>query len=398
MAIIRAPLKTDRSGKCSRWRVILYNPATHKQEWHTVRGSEAAAKAFQREQETRVTKGTYIAKAERRTFAEVAEMFMAERAARNRRSGTVTGYRSVLKRYLVPEFGPHEVGTIRRQDIAEHFTRMREEGATVQTVNRALRTLKAVLFFALERELIERNVCSRFRPFEGGKDEPHVRRGAFSEEELRALLAAPAEPRARLLVKLLVLTGLRPGEAYALEWGDLDLEAGCLHVRRSWDGKRFNAPKTRAGERTVPLDGRLVEDLRTEQRTGDGTGLVFGTRSGKALSASNVRRDIWLPLLAKAGLPYRDLYSLRATFATLARASGEAAFNVSRTMGHSRSLLVDQVYARTLQSGLASVATAVASRVLGEQPKLRVIEGGARDVRESLDGATPTGSKNVASA
>ena len=30
MAIVRAPLKTDTAGKCTRWRVILYNPTTHK--------------------------------------------------------------------------------------------------------------------------------------------------------------------------------------------------------------------------------------------------------------------------------------------------------------------------------------------------------------------------------
>jgi hypothetical protein len=39
MAIVKAPLKTDAAGKCSRWRVILYNTATHKQEWHTIAGT-----------------------------------------------------------------------------------------------------------------------------------------------------------------------------------------------------------------------------------------------------------------------------------------------------------------------------------------------------------------------
>jgi hypothetical protein len=49
---------------------------------------------------------------------------------------------------------------------------------------------------------------------------------------------------------------------------------------------------------------------------------------------------------------------------------------VSRIIGHSRSTLVDQVYAGTLQSGLASVASAVAAHVLDEeQPNLRLIEG-----------------------
>jgi len=144
-------------------------------------------------------------------------------------------------------------------------------------------------------------------------------------------------------------------------------------------------PKTAAGDRSVPFAGWLVEQLRACR--GDRThGLVFASRNGTPLNPWNVRRDIWLPLIKRAGVPHQDMYSLRTTFATLARASGEAAFNVSRMIGHSRSTLVDQVYAKTLQSGLASVASAVAARVLDERPpKLRVIEGGARDVRESLE-------------
>lgn len=55
--------------------------------------------------------------------------------------------------------------------------------------------------------------------------------------------------------------------------------------------------------------------------------------------------------------------------------------------GHSRSTLVDQVYAHSLQSGMASVKERVTSRALGEQPKLRVIDGGRPDVRELLETA-----------
>ncbi len=65
--------------------------------------------------------------------------------------------------------------------------------------------------------------------------------------------------------------------------------------------------------------------------------------------------------------------------------AGESAFNVAHAMGHSRSTLVDQVYAHSLQSGMASVAERVIARALGEHPKLRVIDGGAPDVGRSLD-------------
>jgi hypothetical protein len=57
-------------------------------------------------------------------------------------------------------------------------------------------------------------------------------------------------------------------------------------------------------------------------------------------------------------------------------------------MGHTRSALVDQVYAHSMQSGMASVPESVTARALGTKPQLRVIEGGARDVRQPLDDGT----------
>ena len=50
MAIVKAPLKTDSAGKCSRWRVIIFNPGT--QEWHTINGTRRDAEAFERQQKT----------------------------------------------------------------------------------------------------------------------------------------------------------------------------------------------------------------------------------------------------------------------------------------------------------------------------------------------------------
>jgi integrase len=386
MAIIRAPLKSDPASKCTRWRVILYNPVTHKQEWHTVNGTRRDAEGFERAQKTRLASGVYIAKAERRTFAEVAAMFLAECKARARRTSTIVCYRTVLDCHLLPAFGLREVGSIRRADIAAHFDAMREKGATAQTVNRTLRTLKAVLFFALERELVERNVCQRFRPYEGAKAERHVSRDAFTEAELQALLEA-ARPHERALIGLLGLTGLRPGEAYALDWSAVDLAAGALRVVRSWDhrGRKFVEPKTAAGVRVVPLSGWLVAELTAHKARSDGAGLVFPTRTGGAMNPANVRNYIWRPLKGRARVRDLDLYSLRHTFASLGRTAGESAFNVARMMGHSRSTLVDQVYAHSMQSGMASVAENVTARALGVKPQLRVIEGGARDVRQPLD-------------
>jgi len=206
---------------------------------------------------------------------------------------------------------------------------------------------------------------------------------------VRALLAA-ARPQDRALIGLLVLTGMRPGEAYALRHADLDLASGNARITRSWDHRSgtFVAPKTKAGNRTVPLSGWLVEALQAHQGlTGRARDeLVFATETGRPMNPSNARRDIWTKLVARAGVRALDMYSLRHTFASLGRTAGEAAFNVAAVMGHSRSHLVDQVYAHSLQSGMASVAERVTARALGEQPKLRVVDNKTPpDIRQPLD-------------
>src|SRR6185503_8770098 len=98
---------------------------------------------------------------------------------------------------------------------------------------------------------------------------------------------------------------------------------GSLHVCRSWGDRETQAvaPKTPKGVRTVGLPRDLIRELSELQvRTGsDGEQLVFGTRSGQPLNGSNVLNRWWYPTLAKAGVRRLDLYSLRRTFASLAR-------------------------------------------------------------------------------
>lgn len=67
---------------------------------------------------------------------------------------------------------------------------------------------------------------------------------------------------------------------------------------------------------------------------------VFPSEAGTPLNEANVRKRVWIPLLTRAKVRYRDLYSLRWTFVSLARASGEVAFNVSRVIGHAHSTIV----------------------------------------------------------
>jgi hypothetical protein len=79
---------------------------------------------------------------------------------------------------------------------------------------------------------------------------------------------------------------------------------------------------------------------------------------------------------------------------------GEEALNVARAMSHSRSRIVDDVYAHSLPSGMARVAERVTARTLREQPKLRLAsstERDERDVRRWLNVSPKTPDEEVAS-
>jgi len=81
----------------------------------------------------------------------------------------------------------------------------------------------------------------------------------------------------RALWATALYAGLRRAELRGLEWADVDLDAGVIHVRRSIDALgEVIRPKSKAGERTVPIP-RLLRGHLLEQKLRNRTaGYVFG--------------------------------------------------------------------------------------------------------------------------
>jgi integrase len=323
----------------------------------------------------------------------------------------------------LPPLGPRDIRNSRRGDMRAHFSALRKTGCTVSQVNKSIKTAKAIFTYAFDSEYVTTNIMQRYPKLQRVEGEPKANRGVFTEAELKAIFAT-ATPFELRLFGTLSISGPRPGEIYALDWSavHLDVEKPYFRIERTWCSKgfRFYPPKTEAGRRTVPVSAWLASILR-EHRAGSGdVGLVFPSAAGTPLNKANVRKRVWIPLLNRAHVRYRDMYSLRWTFVSLARASGEAAFNVSRIIGHARSTIVDTIYAHTVESALSRVSESVAERIgltpptrpvppdpppaPRKAPKLRVINGGGRraenqrDGRRSVDDAEGEGAENKTSA
>jgi integrase len=158
------------------------------------------------------------------------------------------------------------------------------------------------------------------------RGKPHI----YSDEEIGALMMEAAKLKSpegmkplnlRTVIGLLAATGLRPGEAAALEIGDVDLQVGVLSVRESKFGK----------SRQVPIHPSTVAALKHYARQRDqivrhhGGSRFFLSDRGTALNLRTVQK--WFREISKAcglrkgtdGHRYGRgprLQDLRHTFAT----------------------------------------------------------------------------------
>ena len=107
-----------------------------------------------------------------------------------------------------------------------------------------------------------------------------------------------AEPASRCnytpLLRTALFTGLRLGELLGLQWQDVDLREGVLHVRRQHTRLgEYAPPKTKAAVRRIPLSEemtRALAALRLHSRYSDDDDPVFAGRTGKPLKHRNATR------------------------------------------------------------------------------------------------------------
>jgi integrase len=205
------------------------------------------------------------------------------------------------------------------------------------TAARAYRLLHSVYVTAVEDDLVSLNPC-RIKGASAGKP---AERPVLSIPEVKDL-ALEVPDRYEALVHLLVWSGLRIGEAAALQRRDLDLAPGyaSLSVReRVYPVKGvhdIDTPKSRAGVRTIAIPRMLADQLEghMEQFTDeDQTSLVFTTTNG-----GNIRTTYFQMLrraLNRIGRPDVRPHDLRHTGMTLAAEAGASLGELKHRLGQS---------------------------------------------------------------
>ena len=159
-----------------------------------------------------------------------------------------------------------------------------------------------------------------------------------------------------------------------LKWGDVDLEAGTLQVRRTLTtvkgGPVLSAPKTKGSRRTVKLSPTVLEALRSHlnrqlreiDQAGDlwrENGLIFASEAGEPLDRRYITTHRFKPLLKYAGLPQIRFRDLRHTCATLLLSKNVNPRVVSEMLGHASIAIILDTYSHVLPNMQSEAAKAM---------------------------------------
>lgn len=239
------------------------------------------------------------------------------------------------------------------------------------------RFISTVLSTAVKWQIIFSNPCERVQP----PKVPHKEAKYLDEQQAAHLLQAldHAPEQYRVMVTVLLYTGLRRGELCGLEWKDIDFQQGLLNVRRSslylpGKGVFTDETKNQSSERVLKLNDSVLRLLRQHQITqnknrlqyGDQwqeSGRIFTTWNGTPIHPTTFSR--WFADFAKRhDLPPITAHSLRHTNATLLIATGVNIKTVSAHLGHSNVSTTGNIYAHAIQSAEAAAADALQDRIL----------------------------------
>ncbi len=256
-----------------------------------------------------------------------------------------------------------------RFPLEDLFTPL-EKRLSSRTVLHHHRVLSDIMQQAVYDELILVNPVSRVRAPRVEQKEARY----LDEKQAMDLLVKVNEKADKpfdVLIPLLILTGMRRGEACGLEWRDIDFDKNLIHIMRSSlylpeKGVFESTPKTISSKRVIHIDEDLNALLQGHKKWQEAqaaklgsewedSGRVITTDYGKPINPGTVTKWFY-NFIAENDLPDICLHSLRHTCATLLLAAHTPISAVAQRLGHSTSATTSRIYIHAIQSAEAQAA------------------------------------------
>lgn len=297
------------------------------------------------------------------TVAEYAERWL-EHVKPNVSPRTHERYAEIVRKNIVPLIGAVVLAKLQSMQISDAYARALSTGRrngkgglSPRTVHHMHRLVKQMLGQAVKWQVLNRNPADAVDP-------PKVERKPLDTYDMAQTVEALtlAKPYRVYIAALLAgLCGLRRGEAAALRWKNVNLDAATLAVVQSAEqtkaGVRYKEPKS-GRARNVALPAFVAEELRAWRarqaqellRLGirlDGETFVCAREDGEPLQPNSITHA-WDQFISGTTLPRLRFHGLRHAHATHMLASGVHPKVASERLGHSKVGITLDLYSHVM--------------------------------------------------
>lgn len=302
------------------------------------------------------------------------------------KENTFQNYIYMYEQFVRDDLGQHKITNLKRSDIRRFYNRLIDNRCLkISTVDNIHTVLHQVIDIAVEDGYLRNNISDNaLKELKQSRNLFTEKRKALTLQEqeifLNYLQSSKMYSHWYPIFALMLGTGLRVGEATGLTWNDVDFENNTLSVNHTLvyfnhdkGGCYFgvNTPKTRAGERTVPIIESVREAILQEKEYQDSVGIkcnvridgftdfIFVNRFGNTQHQGTLNkalrriiRDCNQEILDKAKddekvvlLPKFSCHTLRHTFTTRLCESGMNIKVIQSVLGHADISTTLDIYA-----------------------------------------------------
>ncbi|MEU3273550.1 site-specific integrase [Saccharomonospora sp. NPDC006951] len=306
----------------------------------------------------------------RNRFKDVADLWMSWQQRRvnsgDRATGTFDNYQSMLNNHVIPALGELRLSEVTVPRLDKFFPTLQDKTSAAHA-RTARAVVSGILRYAVRHGAITTNPAREIEPITGGTKK---KARALTLDERKAWLAQlELDPKATALdlpdlTRFMLATGVRIGEALALHWEDVDLDAGMVSIsytviRVRGVGLVRKSPKTDSGIRVLPLPGWARDMLRKRHVTAVAEHRadahpVFPDSLGGLRDPSNTRRAL-RAARGSDGFAWVTSHVFRKTAGTVLDEAKLSARQIADQLGHARPSMTQDVY---MGRGAVSNATA----------------------------------------
>lgn len=273
---------------------------------------------------------------------------------------TRAGYKDRIENRIIPTLGSIPLKALNTAHIQGWVNGLKDEGLAPKTVKNAYLNLKAALDKAVMLKMVPYNPCV-------GVELPKLQKykgEIYDTAEMEKLLKTAEETDMYLIALLAVMVGFRRGELVALQWEDVDLKKGVIHVRHNMviaDGEKITkAPKSSAGIRDVSIGPRVVAELKKahtqylknkmlNRRCFKDSGLVICKEDGSGYRPDSITQK-WERFIQQNGLKPIRFHDLRHSCATAMIEAGVDPKTVQQRLGHADISVTMNIYAHSTKA------------------------------------------------